>query len=502
MKQQSYIKYKDNKAYQQQDAQNSPDGRGAARLVFLCVLLISFVCIFIFNHYTPLSTDDYSYGLEVRQAHGSLLQLLLQEKNQYFSWNGRSIVHFLLRVFLSLPTGIFKILNSFAFVGLSLLMYLNIDHRKKWDVFVLLLVQLGLWLFAVDFGDTILWETGSANYLWGTMIILGFMTLTRKLACQYGNASLAACIGILLFGVIAGWCNENTSGGALLYVLAMLVEAIWVQKHDKSKPSAIPVLAAAAAGNLIGMILMVAAPGNRFRASLSDEVYSGLLRYVSRFQKITLHLRDYFSILLAALIVFCVLLALQNRSKTPGRIAALLLRPLLFAFLFFATCYALILARPTQPRAFFGAGIFLLIAVIQAMRDAVNGEIISEKKQNENTEGGSGILARFLAYTAVGIMLLEFVFVFLENGTNLQRIYRDEQNRIQYILSEKAAGSDDITVPQIHPEFYNRFTALSPDTDMEENPTYWINIFYELYYDVTCISAIPYDDWKELTGQE
>ena len=36
--------------------------------------------------------------------------------------------------------------------------------------------------------------------------------------------------------------------------------------------------------------------------------------------------------------------------------------------------------------------------------------------------------------------------------------------------------------------------------EMTDDPGYWINIFYEEYYGVPSIRAIPYDDWVEANG--
>ncbi len=451
-------------------------------------------------------TDDYSYGMEAAGAGGSLYKLFLQEKNQYLNWNGRNVVHFLLRVFLSLPVGIFKFANSLAFLALTLLMCLCIRGRKKYDWPLLLSATTGIWLFGVDFGDTILWETGACNYLWGTVIILAFMVLAERLSeriseDEKGALFAAKAAGIFLFGVIAGWCNENTSGGALLFVLSLLIPF----GRKKLNRKAFFVTCAAAAGNFAGLLLMVTAPGNSARASLSDEAYSGILRYVARFQKITLHVRDYFLILLCILIVFAVLRVLQLLTKGRGAADILqgLYRPALFSFLFLATSYALILTRPTQPRAFFGAGIFLLTALLQCIRDAVNEERGEAFEGNEETGGGSAVYtARLLAVSLLGIWTLVFVFTFMENAANLQRLYRDENNRIAYLLEMKEAGSQDVTIPKLRPEFFSRFSSLTQESDLDENPTYWINVFYESYYGVNCISAIPYEEWEEEMGKQ
>ena len=37
---------------------------------------------------------------------------------------------------------------------------------------------------------------------------------------------------------------------------------------------------------------------------------------------------------------------------------------------------------------------------------------------------------------------------------------------------------------------------------MEDDKDYWINLYYEIYYDVGNITAIPRDKWEELYGEQ
>ena len=137
---------------------------------------------------------------------------------------------------------------------LSFLIYLQIPHRKKYDPIVFLLIQLSLWLFTVDFRQTVLWQTGACNYLWTTTIILAMMTTMHRLqtgACNYlwtttiilammttmhsfrrvigapqrkGWHGLLFLILLFVFGVVAGWCSENTSGACLVYILLLVID--------------------------------------------------------------------------------------------------------------------------------------------------------------------------------------------------------------------------------------------------------------------------------------
>ena len=490
----------------------------------LLIMFLSFLGVLIFNYFTCMMTDDYVYAREARSA-GSLWALILQEANQYQTSNGRSVVHLLMRIFMVFPDIVFKVVNSLVFLFLSWLVYLNIEGRKKWDAFVMLLVQLSMWIFTVDFKQTVLWKDGACNYLWGTTIIMTFMTLMRltlkndaesgklrktaaKNRKKVSPAEVLRLIGVFALGLLAGWCNENTSGGGILFILILIVSCMVRGFRIPAR------LWTGFAGILTGFMIMITAPGYSIRASFVEENYSGFLKYVARFQKLTLIIREYFLVLLIAAAVTIILTVLMNPDKfrteavqpLKDRCTAvikacieLMRGRILFLFLFLATSYALVLSPEPQPRAFFGAGVFLIIAVIQGIRSCLGQEQeISGKAgmagKDSNT-GNSGILVRALFYSAAAALSISFVFTYIDCGTDLQRIARDIHEREDYILEQKAAGNNEIVVAQLHPDFENRYTDAY-NSELTEDPEYWINVAYEGYYGVDSISAIPYEEWE------
>ena len=155
-------------------------------------------------------------------------------------------------------------------------------------------------------------------------------------------------------------------------------------------------------------------------------------------------------------------------------------------FVFLATTYALVAAAPAQPRALFGAGVFLSIAILNVLWQV-------QWEKNE--------LLQTFRYGSLAILILYFGISYLDNGANLYRINRDEQERQEYILNEKEAGNQDITVPKMRPDFETPYSAIYR-MDMEEDPEYWINNAYELYFDVEYIRAVPREEWEELTGYQ
>ena len=136
--------------------------------------------IYAYNFLTPYMSDDYAYKIEVQQA-DSFFDLIKQQYGEYLSNSGRVIGQFNVRLSLVYSKQIFNVVNSLMFVALMGLIYANIKRKKKYDIFVLLLILTFLWRFTVDFGQTMLWICGACNYLWGSVIILGYVTFFRHL---------------------------------------------------------------------------------------------------------------------------------------------------------------------------------------------------------------------------------------------------------------------------------------------------------------------------------
>ncbi|WP_320911860.1 DUF6056 family protein, partial [Eisenbergiella porci] len=95
-------------------------------------------------------------------------------------------------------------------------------------------------------------------------------------------------------GVLAGWCNENSSGGGLLMVLLCLGFYLYEQKKNNAGSGRLlkPWMVTGLIGQAVGLAFMVLAPGNAVRAAAREEEHSGLLGYMARFQKITLAVRE------------------------------------------------------------------------------------------------------------------------------------------------------------------------------------------------------------------
>lgn len=446
------------------------------KLLFLMAIIVSWLLIFIFNVLTPMMSDDLFYSREVQMA-GNFAEVVQQEYQQYMTWSGRSVCHLILRCFLMGNKMVFNIFNSLVFVGLALLIYLNIEGRKKYDVPVYLLTNLLIWMFGVVFRQTVLWETGACNYLWGSAIILAFLTLYRSCLKKSDRLKKRVVWAVLLFitGIVAGWCNENTSGGGILMSL-MLVVFWWYDNRDNKKPAFYMV--AGIVGQLTGFLFMIMAPGNAARVLVQEEEHTGLFALVSRFQKIILAIRNNFLILLIIiLLLFIIVLYQKYNLKNLWKDCR---NGILWLIAFLATCFALILTPEPMPRAYFGAGIFLIIAVVQFFVYVEENEIIF----------------RSLKTGMISVMCLIMFFTYMESGANLARIYREYHERDVYLTEQAENGVKDVTVPMLRPDFETKYSD-GYNSDITASPEYWLNIAYATYYGFDSVSGVPREDWTE-----
>ena len=481
------------------------------RLVFYLTVCAAFVLIFIFNVLTPMMTDDLFYSKTVSEA-SSIRALFAQEYTQYMTWTGRSVCHMILRFFLLTDKMVFNVANSLVFVLLTLLIYWNVEHKKKYDTPVYLLINLFLWMFGVVFRQTVLWETGACNYLWGSAIIMSFVMLYRyglkreSASGQQRGLRHPALWAVLLpvLGVLAGWCNENSSGGGLLMVLLCLGFYLYERKRqpgNAGSPEGMKKLGenrdngagsvdkkggcglrlwmiTGLIGNGIGLAFMVLAPGNAVRAAAKEEEHSGLLGYMARFQKITLAVRENFLILLIIGLLLFIIVYYQKKSWKA--LWAYSRNGILWAFVFLATCYALVLAPEPQARAYFGAGVFLTVAVVQFFVD------VSEKE----------VIFASLKTGMISVMLLTMFFTYMDSGANLARIYREYNERDVYLTEKAAEGVTDVTVPMLRPDFETKYSD-GYNSDIQEDPGYWVNVAYASYYGFHSVSGVPREGWTE-----
>ena len=437
--------------------------------LFLVTVLLSFISIYFFNVLTPGISDDLFAG---QKTYHSFWDILVYQYENYMSWNGRTVVQIIMECFLCGPKWLFNICNSVCYVFLLLLIYWNIEERKKYDFSLLILINVLVWLFAVAFAQTILWESGACNYLWGMVVILSAVTAYRKWMKQYEGMKhqFLSSVAIFILCMLAGWCNENTSGGALLVLLFTF------GKHIYQKKKVSPWMVSGLVGMLTGLLFMVCAPGNKMRGAFmrAEEEHQGLLAIVGRFLKIN---KAYASYLLPLLGVTVILLVYFFYKQYEVK---RLLVSIMYAFVAVATSYALIMTPQPMDRAYFGASIYAIISLVQA---------VALIEQEDTT---------LYAIKIGGIVVITFYMytVYSASGANLTRLYREIRERDIYVEEQKELGNTEITIPQLRPEFFDKYSFLGY-CDINDDPESFENYAYQVYYGVDKIIGVPRTEWTE-----
>ena len=222
---------------------------------------------------------------------------------------------------------------------------------------------------------------------------------------------------------------------------------------------------------------MVLAPGNAIRSQYMEEAHTGLLGMAARFLKITLVHKKEFMVLLIIVAVLFLLLKLQGKGFKDFK------EMILFVFIFFATSYSLILTVTPQERAFFGAGIFLIVAIVQGYCRIGTGEAEASEKT---------VLLQTIKYGTVVAMAIYMLFTYIESGANLARIYREEQNRYSYLEEQAAAGAEDAEIPMLSDQFYTKYTSAYT-CDVSDDWTNWNNMMIAEYYGFKTVLGVDPD---------
>ena len=313
------------------------------KTIFYILLFTTFMGVMIYEFLTPYMSDDIVYGDAVAEAR-SFFDLFSQEYVHYMDHTGRSVAHFMLRIFFFTGTkATFNVAAALVFTGLALLIYSNVQEKKEYDIRLFGLITLLFWFFDPAISNTVFWESGACNYLFTTTIIMCFLTLFRKKI----SGGIPKVIGMLLLGVLAGWCNENTSGGLILFEL-IIIGYYYIHEKKSFKFLTAPMISGLV-GTFAGFILLLMSPGNYGRLDVLEEEHTGLMALVARFLKITLNIKNNYMVLVIALIL--CLVAIFYLTKNKGEFWEKSKSIILFGVLFFATCYALIMVPSSELRS-------------------------------------------------------------------------------------------------------------------------------------------------------
>lgn len=143
------------------------------------------------------------------RIHG-FFSIIKSQINHWKLWNGRFVAHFIVQFWLQFNKIYFDIFNSLAYI-IVLLLTLSISKVKEVERIqpvTCLLLFIFFWFNLPEIGKSVLWVSGSGNYLWTSIIYLSYFYVILQITGK--NISKLSILGIILLGFLAGACNENS----------------------------------------------------------------------------------------------------------------------------------------------------------------------------------------------------------------------------------------------------------------------------------------------------
>lgn len=430
------------------------DQKDKQKVLWMLAVLVCFSVILFLNILTPMIADDfaYLYVFGEREQVSSLSDLIRSQITHYHKWGGRSVVHFIAQGLLQMPRLLVDILNSLVYILFTFLIYKHIKGRSKENSPALfILINLAVWFIIPMFGDTILWTTGSANYLWGTTIILAFMLPYRLYEGEKHSTSYRIIFSAIfvLFGVIAGWTNENSAAGMIVIILLFFL-------YYKYKGKKIPIqLIIPLIGVMIGYVMMIKAPGNFSRGGEAVSVSLYVLAY-----RLFTHTQNLFLDYGLLIMLYVALIILYNRFGNKSESSSPITLSVIYVLGGLAAIYAMIFSPQFPARAWFGIATFFIIALGMVLFRLNFAEIFIRKVRD----------------AVILIASICFLFSFYLATKDIYRLYRIDQER--EILAKEARESG---AEKCYFEMFTPHTTYVHGEDSESNLllSYYYGIYIE-----------------------
>ncbi|MBQ2634121.1 MAG: hypothetical protein IJF88_06045 [Oscillospiraceae bacterium] len=452
-----------------------PNAASRARLAGWGLVALALTAFALLNAQTSLMRDDYAYAVNFLtkapiRSFGDIFESL---GIHYQRVNGRLPVHFLAHLFLWLGKEAFHILNPLAFGGLvTLICYHACGSLRQIRPGLWLSAFGGLWLLTPAFGESFLWLTGAANYLYGVGLILLYLIPFRRL--EEGRAlprhPVPAALAALAGGVLAGWTNENTAC-ALIGLIALLI----VRRALTKQPLPLWVWTGLL-GCVIGLGLMLLAPGelNRLDSAGGFGGPGGLLR---RALGLTWRLlRAFWPGLLAWLAL--LLAFLRRPERDLGRLAM----PLGWLLAGLAAAYAMAFSPEIPDRVLSGPLVFFLISALSLWR-ALDWKADARPALWQTLDRKPG--ARPALGLALGLLCAgSLLFSLARTLPKLQATAGAFAAREREAAAQLAQGETQLALPAVHGSG-SRFDPAEPEGDLSPDPAHWSNVALARYLGAT-----------------
>ncbi|NDW08733.1 DUF6056 family protein [Dysgonomonas sp. 520] len=447
---------------------------GTRKVIFFFLVGMVFSLILFLNLIYPVWADDWTYifHIETHERLKGVSDLFQSQYFHYMTWGGRTVAHTIDQILLNLNYPWCDIFNSLIFTVFIYQIYRICNYRKvEYNLSLFFFVSIMIWFFQSSFGACILWITGSANYLWSTLIILFFIyPYCRFYLEDKKHNSYWKCTYMFLGGILAGWTNENTAFGMLCLIVAIL---ILKKKENKEK---IPYWCVwGLAGAVVGYILMIKAPGNyvRYENTTGSSGIMANLDFGILFDRFKFILGGIYRQLFN-LFFICAILILIHLYFSKHANKKVLHLSFLFIISAFISAFVMLASPEFPDRAWFGSITFFIVAVLLLYSSL-------------NLDNG---FVRAIKNTVVIFSLAWFGSTYISSAKELYYgVYKVYERRDALIEAEKASGNRDIVVDEtiMLKTNFSDFMEIPSDSTSKY---FYLNKNYSKYKDIESFKII------------
>lgn len=325
---------------------------------YYLLLLAVGVFFYILNVQTPFSHDDYAYcfyydvdsytirptGIRVT----GICQMFESMWHHYLCVNGRFVSHVLLQCFCAFwGKDFFNVCNTIVFM-----MFLNtivLLSGHKHSVFVVLFVFL-VFMCVLPFpGQTMLWMTGSLNYLWTATFTLLYVYWLKNQNRRTSSVFVHLVVFVVCLAI--AWTNESITAPV---ALGLFLYFIFNKNQFKG------IVITSYVGYALGAALIVLGPGTFARVSSGGEISTQMdtIQFLFLHTYNTLYQYIY-TVLPILVIVGAIIVFFVRKSNRRG-----LLRNI-YMWIFLALTLFLLALGMDEQRVYFGVGVFSLLILIR-----------------------------------------------------------------------------------------------------------------------------------------
>lgn len=441
---------------------------------YMMICICAFIGIFLLNRMTIYTGDDYMYRFffvksrpeESTRMLGGILEIPESLWNHYHNWNARIVAHAFVQFFMLFDKRIFDICNSFVFLIVGFLLLLHIEGDwKKWHPSWIAMIYMVMWFFFPHFGLSVLWLSGSCNYLWMCALQLWFLFYFKSYTDDPEREKMVwwKNIGMMLLGFLCGWSNENSGGATIL--LGILFVGGWIWNKKRVPVWSISGILAAC----IGFLFLLLAPSSTSRIG-SSLMESGV--FLKRLREFCGFSFRYLFLLCILLIGIAICLIRQQKDNWLKAIMV----PFFYCFSGAASVIVLIVSPVISGKSWLWAVCFMIIAIGLLLKN--------------------GIYQKYCSQRWVKIAVLLFCILasvrYAYAWKDLLRTHEEKNMQIEQLQEQKEKGKMDVSISLLTPSD-NLYNAVSRTPNLDVDADAWFNQWMALYYQVDSIRGIETD---------